>query len=162
MQKGKLGIRLCFYTVLGFILAAIGASTLLFLLAGVVLLVEKDEWANRQIIQAVFLCLIESVVSNILYEVGKFFTGSILGNVWYKVDSGVMIVVSIIVFAFCIVGILKNLKGEDAEIPLANSFADWAYGVAAEKKPVAASAASAQAPIQETAKEEAPAEKTEE
>lgn len=130
MEKGTLGIRLCFYTVLGFILTAIGGGTLqLFLLTGVVLLVEKNEWATRQLIQATFLCLIDSVIANVLYEIGRLFDSiSLLRNIWDKAESFVLMVVSILVFALCIVGILKNLKGEEADIPVASKFADWAYG----------------------------------
>lgn len=62
MEKGKLGIRLSFYAVAAFILAFLGYSTVLALLAGFVLIVEKNEWASRQVIQAFFLCIFADIV----------------------------------------------------------------------------------------------------
>ena len=52
---------MAFYAVLGFILAVLGYSTGLFLLAGVVIFVEKNEWASRQIIQAICLMMVSSI-----------------------------------------------------------------------------------------------------
>lgn len=66
MEKGKLGIRLSFYAVAAFILAFLGYSTVLALLAGFVLIVEKNEWASRQVIQAFFLCIFADIVNGIL------------------------------------------------------------------------------------------------
>ena len=62
METGKLGLRIAFYGVAAFILAFLGYSTLIFLLAGIALLVEKNEWATRQIIQAFGLCVISSLI----------------------------------------------------------------------------------------------------
>lgn len=52
--------------------------------------------------------------------------------------------VDLAVLVFAIVAIIKNLKGEDANIPLAKNVADWVYGVVTPKKvKVAAPAAGA-------------------
>jgi hypothetical protein len=134
MEKGKFGIRLCFYTVLAFILAYLGYSTALFLLAGVVIFVEQNEWAGRQVIQAICLCVIQNLVSTVLNILNPIYKVPVLGNVWGVVDSLIASVLSILVLVFCVVGIVKNLNGKEANIIGASKFADWAYGVVTSDK----------------------------
>ena len=133
MEKGKLGVRLCFYGVTAFILAILGYSTLLFLLAGVVLLVEKDEWATRQTIQAFCLCIFSSLVYDILHALD--FIGNIpfIGTAWNTIVGVINGIIGIVIFVFCIIGIINNAKGKDANIPLAGKFADWAFGIVTQK-----------------------------
>ena len=66
MEKGKLGIRVAFYGVAGFAAALMGNFTILALVLGVVLLVEKNEWAARQVLQAAALLMLGSLVSAVL------------------------------------------------------------------------------------------------
>ena len=129
MEKGKYGIRLCFYTVSAFILAYLGYSTVLFLLAGVVLLAEKNEWATRQVIQAICLCVVRNLVTAALGIFDFLYQIPIISHIWGVVDGLLEALVSIFVLVFCIVGVIKNLKGNDADIIGARKFADWAYGM---------------------------------
>lgn len=135
MEKGVLGIRLCFYTVLAFILAAFGSTTLLFLLAGVVLIVEKNAWATRQIIQAICLCFVSSIlyaffgIFDFMYRIPFVGTG---WGIFYDVVTGL---VDITVYVFVIIAIVRNAKGKEANVPLANKFANWAYGIVVVKAP---------------------------
>lgn len=133
MEKGKLGVRLCFYGVLAFILALLGYSTLLFLLAGVVLLVEKDEWTTRQVIQAFCLCIASSLVYNVLHALDFINNIPFVGTAWSTIVGIINGVIGLIIFALCIVGMLNNTKGKDANIPLAGKFADWAFGIITQK-----------------------------
>ena len=84
MKKDNAGIYFSFYATLAFGLALLGYSTLIFLLLGFVVVVHKDEWLIKQVLQAFFLCLLFSLVSevlgifNITYSIpfiGKFFSG---------------------------------------------------------------------------------------
>ena len=135
MEKGVLGIRLCFYTVLAFILAAFGSTTLLFLLAGVVLIVEKNAWATRQIIQAICLCFVSSIlyaffgIFDFMYRIPFVGTG---WGIFYDVVIGL---VDIAVYVFVIIAIVRNAKGQEANVPLASKFANWAYGIVVVKAP---------------------------
>lgn len=154
MEKGKLGLRICFYTVLAFLIVGIGGSMMiLFLLAGILLLVEKNEWGVRQLIQAIALDLVTSVVYSVLGAFDFIYKIPFIGTAWGGIHSLISSILAIVVFALCIVGILKNLKGEDAAIPIARKFADWAYGVTAQKN------VTPSAPAQ--SKAEVPADKTE-
>lgn len=134
MEKGNYGIRLCVYTVLAFMLAYLGSTTLLFLIAGVVLIGEKNEWAFRQVVQAIVLCYVGTIVSRFF---GLFsFIGSIpfVGSAWYTVVNIINGLVDLAVLVFAIVAIIKNLKGQDADIPVAKNVANWVYGVVTPKK----------------------------
>lgn len=142
MEKGKFGVRMCFYTVSAFVLAYLGYSTALFLLAGVVLIAEKNEWATRQVIQAICLCVVENIAASILNLLDFLYKIPVIGSLWGAVDSLIGSIISLVVLAFCIVGIMKNIKGNDADIIGARKFADWAYGVVTVK-PQAAPAPSA-------------------
>lgn len=142
MEKGKLGIRMAFYAVAAFVLAILGYSTALFLLAGVVLVYEKDEWASRQVIQAICLMMVSSIVS-VVFDVLGFLDwtrwaeyGSFLykmGNIWGHFQDIVFYMLGIAVYVFGFLAILKVAKGKEAGVPLANKFANWAYGKVVEK-----------------------------
>lgn len=129
METGKLGLRIAFYGVAAFILAFLGYSTLIFLLAGIALLVEKNEWATRQIIQAFGLCVISSLiysafdVLDFLYDIP--FVGAAYGTIMGLINA----IISIIVLIFCIMGIVRNMKGQEAKLPLFHKFANWAFGI---------------------------------
>jgi uncharacterized membrane protein len=133
MEKGKLGIRLCFYSTLAFVLAFLGYSTLIFLLAGVVLIVEKDEFTTRQVIQAFCLAIVNSLLSSVLGILDFFYRVPNVGTIWSTLVSVLNSVISLVVFIFCILGIVNAAKGQDANIPLASNFANWAYGIIAPK-----------------------------
>lgn len=168
MEKGKLGIRMSFYAVAAFVLAILGYSTALFLLAGVVLVYEKDEWAGRQVIQAVCLTMVTSIVS-VVFDVLGFVDfahwaeyGSFLyklGNLWSHFQDIIFYLLGIAVYVFGFLAITKVAKGKEAGVPLADKFANWAYGKVVEKvKPVAPVApAQPAAPAQPVAQPVAPA-----
>lgn len=127
MEKGKYGVRICVYTVLAFIAAYFGYSTVLFLLAGVVLIGERNEWASRQVIQAICLLFVSQICSTVLGVFDFLYDVPLISTVWGFADSLVNGIVDIFVLVFCAVGILKNLKGKDADIIGARNVADWAF-----------------------------------
>lgn len=133
MKKGNFGFRLSLYTVLAFVLAYFGNSTVLFLLAGAVLFLEKDEWAGRQIIQAICLYFARTLINTFLSFVSSITRMPLinkipmLGSIWSTTNSLISSLVGILVLVFCVVGIINNLKGKDANIIGASKLADWAY-----------------------------------
>lgn len=149
MEKGKFGISMAFYAVLGFILAVLGYSTGLFLLAGVVIFVEKNEWASRQIIQAICLMMVSSIIAVAFDLLGcinwtswaSYGTGTYaLYSAWSKFRDVVYYGIDIVVFLFGLLAILKVAKGKEAGVPMADKFANWAYGkvvVTTVQQPVA-------------------------
>lgn len=139
MEKGKYGIKLAFYGVAAFVLAFMGWTTGLFLLLGAVLFVEKDEWATRQVLQAIILYVVSSLVSSLLSLLDVVTYIPFVSSIWYTFKDIVYELVDIAVLVFAILAIVKNLKGEDAKLPVISMVSDWAYGIV-RSKPVKAQA----------------------
>ena len=135
MEKGKFGIRLSFYAVTAFLFVILGYTTALWLLAGVVIVGEKSEWAGRQVIQAVCLEVVSGVVSAFFALFDFMYRIPLLGTVWGTMISVVNSLISIAILVFAIIAIVKTAKGKEAGVPLADKFANWAYGVI-KAKPV--------------------------
>lgn len=146
MEKGKLGIRLSVYAVLAFVLAAFGLYLGIIGLLAVVLIAEKDEWAGRQVLQALMLCLLPSMIGAV-FDVLGFMNWFGWGNygsavytissIWSRFNSVINWLVNIAVYVFALIGILNVSKGKEAGIPVFSGFADWAYGrVVAKAQPV--------------------------
>lgn len=160
MEKGKFGVSLAFYGVAGFVLAMLGWTTGLFLLAGVVLIGEKNEWASRQIIQALGLSMVTSLVS-VAFDVLGFMDwfgwasyGSGLyavSSVWSRVESVIFFALRIVVYIFALLAILKNAKGQEADVPVFSKFAYWAYGKVVVKPQPVYQQPVQQAPVQQAA-----------
>jgi hypothetical protein len=128
MEKGKLGLRLSFYAVFAFILAWCGYTTLLFFLAGVVLLVEKDEWTLRQVMQAFGLCILVTVIRSVFGIVDFISDIPFVGVAWGVILSVIYGIIDLVVLISTIIAILNNLKGKDANVFLIRKFVDWAFG----------------------------------
>ena len=133
MQKGKLGICLPFYAIVGLILALLGQTLLCGLLMGFVIVAEKDEWTSRQTMQAFFLSLFVSVVSYIL-DVLNITREIPLVNVALNTVFGVIEgVVGLLVLIFVIIGLTRVVKGRDAGIPVLSKLAKRAFGIVEQK-----------------------------
>ena len=130
-----------------------------------VLIAEKDEWATRQTLQALLLCLVPNIIG-IFFRAFDFigwFSWSrlyIISTVWSRITSVINWGVDIFVYVFAFLAILNVSKGKEAGIPLISNFANWAYGKVVVKpqpvyqQPVApAQQAAAQpvSPVQQTA-----------
>lgn len=128
-RKGKLGIAYTFYAVLAFVLLLFGNFTVSALLLGLVIVLERDEWTSRQCMQAFFLSFVSSIASSITYAftgvagsfgvLGEFLLGT--GNLILSIVAGI---INLIVFVFTILGLVRVMKGEEANLPL---FSKWAY-----------------------------------
>lgn len=128
MEKGKFGIRLSFYAVVAFLFVILGYSTPLFLLAGVVIVGEQNEWASRQVIQAVCLQVVSGIVSAFFGLFHFMYSIPILGTIWGTTVGVIESLVSLALLIFAIIAIAKTAKGKEAGVPLADKFANWAYG----------------------------------
>lgn len=150
MEKGKYGIRLAFYGVAAFAMVLFGNFTVLALITAAALFIEKDEWASRQAIQACFLCLVPAMISTVFSVFGfidwfgwaanSWESGSvahIVTTTWSRIKTVVYFATDIAVLVFGFIGMLKNAKGKEANIPVADKFAQWVYGkVVVKQQPV--------------------------
>ena len=73
MRKGILGFDIWFYGIVAMLLAVCQQPLVLGGLMLFVMLVEKDEWLNRQVMQALLLCLGAMAVSLLVYKLSAVF-----------------------------------------------------------------------------------------
>lgn len=134
-QKSAFGICYWFYTVAAFLLAVLGQTLLCGVLLCFVIATEKNEWLNRQCIQAFLLALVGQVihvVSGVVTSavsgvsgfdyLGLFFGGlsAVLGMIFGAV--------SIVILVFGIIAMVNTAKGKDAGIPGLKQIAALAVG----------------------------------
>lgn len=133
MNIGKNGIKLSTYAITAFVLALLGQTLLCALLLAFVLISEKDEWAVRQCMQAFFLTfasVLIALATALLMMLGAFLTavtggfGAIL-LVLFMLAPGVL---SVLVLVFTIMGLVRVVKGGEANIPILSKLAYRAYG----------------------------------
>lgn len=140
MTKTKFGVNPAFYAVLAFILGFFGYTTWLVVLTVFLIAAEQNEWAARQSIQAMAISFIPSIVSALFGLVSFINKIPYLGKVWYWFDYSVDAMLAILVAVIFIIGLFKVAGGKEANLPLVNKFANWAYGKVAPKPAPAAPA----------------------
>ncbi|MBS4785555.1 MAG: hypothetical protein KH009_05530 [Clostridiales bacterium] len=124
MRKGVFGFDIWFYGVVALLLAVCRQPLVLGSLMAFVLLVEKDEWLNRQVMQALLLCLggmalslLVNWVTGILWIV-PFFGGLLHAGVVTLINALVQLLM--VLFAFRAAD--RMHKGLDSDIPFAAAF----------------------------------------
>ena len=133
MQKGKFGIQLSFYAVLGLILAFLGQTLLCGLLLGFVIVAEKDQCASRQTMQAFFVSLFMALVREVLSILNVFHDIPFVGSAFTTIFNVIEGIISLLVLIFLIIGLVRVVKGQDAGIPLMSKLANRAYGIVEQK-----------------------------
>lgn len=129
MRKGKLGVVVCLYPILGFVCVILNQPLLCALIFGFVLVTERDEWAGRQCLQAVGLSAIAVVLRELLvYSVNLFpvyidffhFLSTAFGTL-----SALVYLAAIIT---SMVAITRVMKDQEASLPGLDRLAYRAYG----------------------------------
>lgn len=130
MIKGKFGLSTAAMAVMAFAFAALRQSVPVLLITGFALLAEKDEWQNKQVLQALLL--------TVVYNLSDLAVDLVLGGVsvffgWLKlygvsgaintVNSVVSYLIYIALIAACVLAILRNLRGRDAALPVISKMA---------------------------------------
>jgi hypothetical protein len=162
MTKGKFGLSIAAVAVIAFGFCALRQPQSVLLVVGFALLAEKDEWLNRQAMQALLL--------TIAYYLAELVTGWIFGGLarffgWMKlygaagamgkVDSFVGDALYLALIVFSVLAVLRVLRGKDAGLPFIVRMAggDFSEAFALKTRTVAASAqtvSSVQAPPVQT------------
>ena len=129
MRKGKLGVVVCLYPILGFVCVILNQPLLCALIFGFVLVAERDEWAGRQTLQALGLSAIAVVLRELLvYSVNLFpvyidffhFLSTAFGTL-----SALVYLAAIIT---SMVAITRVMKDQEASLPGLDRLAYRAYG----------------------------------
>lgn len=162
--KGKFGLSLAAVAVVAFGFAMLQQPQSVLLVVGFALLAEKDEWLNRQALQALLLTiayymaiLITGWVFRGLAQffgwVGIYRAASVLNTV--NTVVGGLLYIGLIVFA--VLAILRVLRGKDADLPFLAKMVDGDFAAALQKSSEKESASTsfeqplAQAPVHQEA-----------
>jgi hypothetical protein len=144
MKKGKFGLSLSFIAVIAFGFAAFCQPLAVLLICGFALLAEKDEWLNKQVLQALLLVVFYDLV---ILVVDLLFNGLswLLGTLHaYGAQSAMLTVNSFIdgliyiaLIVFAVIAVVRVVQGKDAGIPLLSKLAVGDLSKAFTPKPQA-------------------------
>jgi hypothetical protein len=130
MTNGKFGLSLAAIAVITFGFCALRQPQSVLLVAGFALLAEKDEWMNRQVMQALLI--------TIAYYIAELVTGWIFGGLvrlfglinLYNAASAMGTVGSFVgdvlylaLIVFSVLAVLRLLRGRDAGLPFLSKMA---------------------------------------
>lgn len=163
MTKGKFGLSLSAIAVIAFAFAALRQPTAVLLICGFALLAEKDEWLNKQTMQALLLTVtyyLTALVADWVFGgLARFFR-------WvevYKAHSAMNTVNSVIgdviyiaFIALCVLAVLRVLRGRDAGLPFLSKMAGGDLTAAFTQKAKTQAAPAGYAPTQAAAPAYAP------
>ena len=149
MSKGKFGLSLAAVAVIAFGFSALRQPQSVLLVAGFALLAEKDEWLNKQAMQALLLTIVyyvaELVNDWIFGGLARFFEWVELydaKNVMSTAGSFVEDVLYLALIVFSALAVLRVLRGKDAKLPFLSKMVDG--DIAALKSKTRAAETSAQ------------------
>lgn len=128
LKKGKFGVVLCFYPILAFVFVILKLPVLCALLLLAAILIEKEEWAGRQTVQAVMLSILVTFFSNIVPWAVSLFSIPFFSGVLSVVSTVFSILVYLAAIVFSILGIVRVMKDQEADLPLLSEIAYRIYG----------------------------------
>ena len=129
MRKGKLGVVVCLYPILGFVCVILNQPLLCALIFGFVLVAERDEWAGRQTLQALGLSAIAVVLRELLvYSVNLFPVYIDLFHFLSTAFGTLSALVYLAAIITSMVAITRVMKDQEASLPGLDRLAYRAYG----------------------------------
>ena len=146
MRKDRFNICISFYAVLAFVLAILGQTLLCGMLLGFVIVIQKDEWLTKQVMQAFFLALVESIISCVTNIFSGLYAIPILGIAFSGIVGLISGILSFLLLIIGLIAIGKVSKDSDARIPIASKLANKAFGLTCTIQYKPASDASVQDP----------------
>ncbi len=122
MQKGKLGIFLWVYPMLGLWSILVGNLTITALITGFAIAVEKNEWCTKQVLHVLIFQIYWSLIDAIMIPLT---TIPFIGTVFSAIDFIIWLVLLILVI---FLGMGKIGKGQDMGLP-GKGFVEKAFGI---------------------------------
>lgn len=132
MKKGAFGIVLCFYPILAFAAAILRLPLLCALLLLTVIFVEKDEWAGRQTLQAFMLSVLVYFFANTVPWAASLISLPLIFTILTTVATVLSVIVYLATIVLSILGIVRVMKDQEADLPL---LSDLAYRLYGQRKP---------------------------
>ena len=124
MRKGRFGLVLCAYPIVAFVGVILNQPIVCALVFGVALLAERDEWTGRQTLQALALSVITYVFR---WIVGFVITRMDVNFILAALGAASAIIYLLAIVA-SILGILRVMRGREADLPLLSDLSYRAYG----------------------------------
>lgn len=153
MTKGKFGLSPAAIAVIAFGFAALRQPQSVLLVVGFALLAEKDEWLNKQAMQALLLTityyLAELVTSWVFSGIIRFSGWTKLYSAASAISTAASFVSGILYLALIVLSVLavlRVLRGKDAGLPILAKMAGGDFAAAIQPK--AASVAPMSPPVQ--------------
>lgn len=124
MRRGIFGFDIWFYGVVALLLAVCQQPLVLGGLMLFVFLVEKDEWLNRQVMQALLLCLGVMAASLLVHKLSAVFVMVPLFGWMLRLGTEQVIDLLLLLGSalFAIRAADRMHKGLDSDIPFAAGF----------------------------------------
>lgn len=132
MKKGRFGFLLSCYAILAFICVILKLPLLCALTLFAAIFLEKDEWAARQCLQAFLLSLTVSLFGDMIPWVISSVPLSFVSDFLSAVSGVFSVLVYMAAIVFSILGIVRTMKGQEANLPL---YADAAWSAYGKRKP---------------------------
>jgi len=147
MKLGKAGINVYFLAVLSFVFAIFGWSTLGLLLLGYVIVVEKDKWLTKQVLEAFVVQLIAAGIEAVIvaaksglttiFGTNVYYANYYEGGLLYRVCNGILtwggFIINVGIFILLMSGLLNVMKGKESNIPIFSTITNWAIGLVRPK-----------------------------
>ncbi|HBR08679.1 MAG TPA: hypothetical protein DD735_07275 [Clostridiales bacterium] len=163
MTKGKFGLSTAAVAVIAFGFAALRQSEAVLLIAGFALLAEKDEWLNRQAMQALLLtiayfltALVTGWVFGGLGRLFGFFEVYRVENAMLRINSAVGDLIYVALIALSVIAVLRVLRGRDAGLPWLSKMAGGDFEAAFARQPKSVPAPVQTSPAMQAAPAQAP------
>lgn len=133
MRKGKLGVVLCLYPIVGFACVILTQPLLCAAVFALALIAERDPWTGRQTLQAFALSAATAILRKVLTFVIHLFPGDYYSWGVLRYFSVALGALSALVYLLAIVvsvlAITRVMKDREADLPLLSDLAYWAFGL---------------------------------
>lgn len=144
MEKSKIGVNVCLLGAVSYWIALFGGYVATLILAGYILLFEKNRWLKKTVLNSfvfsLFISLILYAISvlpdfvNLINSFFGIFNGHFYANGLTSFTSFLTIIIGIIkTIAFIILG-FTSLKQKDITIPFVSKFVDKHFSEEAVEK----------------------------
>lgn len=133
MRKGKFGVVLCLYPIVGFACVILNQPLLCAAVFALALIAERDPWTGRQTLQAFALSATTAILRKVLTFVIHLFPGDYYSWGVLRYFSVALGALSALVYLLAIVvsvlAITRVMKDREADLPLLSDLAYWAFGL---------------------------------
>lgn len=136
MRKGKFGIVLCFYPIAAFAAVILNSPLICLALTAAAVFIERDEWAGRQTLQAWMASMLVFFFDKVVDWGAGIIRLPFLSGLLSVIYTVIFVVVYLAAIIFSILGIIRVMKDQEANVPFLSEFAYRVYGKR-KPKPVA-------------------------